>query len=461
MEWFADPVFLSRLQFAVTLGFHILFPTLTIGLSLFLVFLQWRWLRSHDHAYMQLFRFWTKVFALGFGVGVVSGIVLSFEFGTNFAGFSLATGNVLAPLLSYEVLMAFFLEASFLPLLLFGWGRVGPRLHFFATIMVALGTVLSAFWIVSANSWMHTPAGYTLEAGVFRVADWWAVVFNPSFPYRLLHMLNASLLTTSFFVAGVSAWYLLRGRIEPLARRSLSAALWMALLLAPAQVVIGDLHGLNTQRWQPVKIAAMEGLWQTREAAPFVAFALPDEQAEENRYEVAIPGLGSLILKHELQGRVQGLDAVPPEQRPPVLPVFVAFRVMIYIGFYLVLVAVAGALLRRRGHLYHHRPFLRVLVWSSPLGFIAVLAGWVVTEVGRQPWVVQGLLRTADSASDLTAPAVAGSLLLFTAVYLFLLAAFVYFLLRVIRSGPQATVPPELVRGAPRTAWYPPPQQRD
>lgn len=455
MDLFADPVVLSRIQMGFTLGFHILFPTLTIGLSLFLVLLQARWLRSHDHAYMQLFRFWTRVFALGFGVGVVSGIVLSFELGTNFAGFAHATGNVLGPLLAYEVLMAFFLEASFLPILLFGWGKVGPRTHFVATTMVAAGTVLSAFWVLAAGSWMHTPAGYTLRDGVFAVADWWAAIFNPSFPYRLAHMLMASLLSGAFLVAAVSAWHLLRGQAEPLARRGLSMALWAALLCAPAQVLLGDLHGLNTLAVQPMKVAAMEGLWRGGEAVPFLLFALPDQLAAHNRWEVAIPYAGSLILTHAPHGHVQGLDAVAPADRPYVPIVFFAFRIMLFIGFLFLAVALMGVWLRRGGRLYQRRWFLRLLVACGPLGFVAVVAGWVVTEAGRQPWVVQGLVRSLEAASPLAYGQVAGSLLLFLGVYLFLLGAFIHFLLRLVRRGPEP-VPPERVQGAPLTAWYPP-----
>jgi len=460
MEFLGDAVFLSRLQLAYTLAFHILFPTLTIGLSVFLVWLHWRYLRTHDHAYMQLFRFWLKPFALGFGVGVVSGIVLSFEFGTNFAGFSRTTGNVLAPLLSYEVLMAFFLEASFLPILLFGWGRVGPRVHFLATVMVALGTVLSAFWILAANSWMQTPAGYLLRDGLFHPADWWAAIFNPSFPYRFLHMVTASLVTGCFVVAGISAWYLLRGRHPLLSRKALSIALWSGLAVVPLQVLLGDLHGLNTLQHQPMKVAAMEGLWRTTEGAPFLLFALPDQAAEKNRYEIAIPQAGSLILRHEWGGRVAGLEEVAPEDRPPVAVVFWAFRVMLYIGLLLLAVVLLGALLRRGDRIYH-RGFLRLLVFCTPLGFVAVIAGWVVTEVGRQPWVVQGLLRTAVTATPLPAASVASSAALFLVVYLFLLGAFLYYFLRLVRRGPEEQVPAERVAGAPLTAWYPPSAERE
>ena len=337
MELLGDAVSLSRLQMAFTLAFHILFPTLTIGLSVFLVFLHWRYLRTHDNAFMQLFRFWLKIFALGFGVGVVSGIVLSFEFGTNFAGFSRTTGNVLAPLLSYEVLMAFFLEASFLPVLLF-----------VATLMVSLGTVLSAFWILAANSWMHTPAGFALRDGLYFPVDWWAVIFNPSFPFRFMHMVTASLVTGCFVIAGVSAWHLLRGSHPLLSRKALSIAMWSALAVVPLQIVLGDLHGLNTLQHQPMKVAAMEALWKTGGDVPFVAFALPDQVNERNDFEVAIPAIGSLILRHEWGGQVLGLDQVPPDQRPPVAVVFWAFRIMLFTGFLFLTVVLAAFLLRLR-----------------------------------------------------------------------------------------------------------------
>ncbi len=454
MDALADPVLLSRLQMAFTLSFHILFPTLTIGLSAFLVFLHGRWLLFHDDTDMRLFRFWMRIFALGFGVGVVSGIVLSFEFGTNFAPFSQFTGNVLAPLLSYEVLMAFFLEASFLPLLLFGFGRVGPRLHFFATLMVATGTLLSAFWILSANSWMHTPAGYALRDGVIHVTDWFAAIFNPSFPFRFAHMVMASFLTGAFVVAGVSAWHLLRGRCEPLARRGLSLALWAALVCAPAQVLLGDLHGLNTRQVQPVKLAAMEALWETRTHAPFVVFAWPDQVAQRNHWELGIPLAGSLILTHAPDGQVAGLDQVGPAERPHVATVFWAFRIMLFIGFLLLALAVVGLILRLRGALYSRRWYLLLLVAASPLGFVAVLAGWTVTEVGRQPWAVQGLLRTVDAATPLPAASVGGSVILFLLLYHALLLAFLYFLYRMVRQGPEEQAPARRPGASPRTAWY-------
>jgi cytochrome d ubiquinol oxidase subunit I len=419
------------------------------------VWLHWQFLRTGDNAFMLLFRFWLKLFALGFGVGVVSGIVLSFEFGTNFAGFSRATANVLAPLLSYEVLTAFFLEASFLPVLLFGWGRVGPRLHFFATLMVCAGTVLSAFWILAANSWMQTPAGHLLRDGVFYPLDWWQVIFNPSFPWRFFHMVVASLVSGCFAIAGVSAIYLLRDRHPLLARKSLSIALWSALAVVPLQVALGDLHGRNTLEHQPMKVAAMEGLWQTQKGPPFLLFAMPDQEGAANHHAFGIPHVGGLILRHAWDGEVAGLDQVPPRDRPQVAVVFWAFRLMLGIGFLLLGVALAALVLRAQGRLYDRRGFLHLLVFCSPLGFIAVVAGWVVTEAGRQPWVVQGMLRTADAATPLPAASVGGSLLMFTAIYLFLLISFIWFVLRIVRHGPEEQIPAERVPGVPLTAWYP------
>ena len=448
-----DAILLSRLQFAFTLGFHILFPTLTLGLAPFLVLLEVLWLRSGKEVYMRLYRFWAKLFGLAFGMGVVTGVVLSFEFGTNFAPFSRATGNVLGPLLAYEVLMAFFLEAGFLPVMLLGWGRVGGRLHLFATCMVALGTYLSAFWILAANSWMHTPAGFALEDGVFFPVDWWQVVFNPSFPYRLAHMLTASLLTGAFVVAGVSAWRLLHRGHEQASRRAFSLAMGVALIFSAGQIVLGDLHGLQVQRDQPMKVAAMEALWQTRAAAPFVVFALPDMDASANRHALEIPYATSLILKHDPQGVVLGLDQVATDQRPHVPTVFFAFRIMVGIGFLLFAVAVAGLILRLRGAL-HSRPwFLRLCIACTPLGLVAVIAGWVATEVGRQPWVVQGMMTTAEAATPLAVSTVAFSLALYLLLYAVLLPVFLYFFARLVAHGPEQELPAQ-VRAMRRTAWH-------
>lgn len=447
-----DATLLSRFQFAFTLAFHILFPTLTIGLSGFLVILHAAWLRTGAEAYLHLYHFWSKIFALGFGMGVVSGVVLSFEFGTNFSRFSEATGNILGPLLGYEVLMAFFLEASFLPIMLFGWGRVGVGLQFFSTVMVALGTVLSAFWILAANSWMHTPAGFELRDGIFFAADWSKIVFNASFPYRLAHMLTASLLTGAFVVAGVSAWHLLRRHHVSLAQRGFSIAMWSAAVFAPAQIFIGDLHGLQVQRHQPMKVAAMEALWHTTEGAPFVVFAIPDDKTETNRFAITVPKAASLILTHDLNGRVLGLNEVVPADRPNVAIVFFSFRIMLLIGFTFLVIAAIGLWLRFRARLYDRRWFLRLCVGATPLGFIAVIAGWVVTEVGRQPWIVHELMRTADAATPLPVASVVTSLLLFFIAYSVLLLTFLYFSYRIARDGPQPPGP-EVAREAPRTVW--------
>ncbi len=453
MAW--DAVFLSRVQFGFTIGVHILFPTLTMGLAVFVAALEGRWLMTRDAFFLRAAQFWTRILALSFGMGVVTGVVLSYEIGTNWGQFSRDTGNIVGPLMSYEVLTAFFLEAGFLGIMLFGWRRVGPKLHFFATAMVALGTFLSAFWILSANSWMQTPAGYTLRDGVFYVESWWQAIFNPSFPFRLGHMVNAAYLTTSIFVAGVSAWYVRRGQAREFSLRTLKIALLVAAILAPGQVLLGDVHGLNTQQYQPMKVAAMEGHWHTRKSAPFVLFAIPDQQAATNHFSIEIPYLGSMILTHSLHGQVDGLLEVPPDQRPPVWPVFFAFRLMVAIGLILVALAWFGVWQLWRGRLEGSTRYLRLLTWSAPLGFCAVILGWITTEVGRQPWIVYGLMRTDQAASPITAGQVWFSLSLFVIVYLILLAVFLWYLLRVIRTGPSTAEPPSALpqQGEARPAF--------
>lgn len=439
-----DTVLLSRLQFAFTLSFHILFPTLTIGLAVFLAVLEGLWLRTGDELYKRHFHFWVKLFALNFGVGVVTGIVLSYEFGTNFSRFSAVAGSVIGPLMSYEVLTAFFMEAGFLGVMLFGWNRVGPRLHYAATLLVAAGTVMSAFWILSANSWMQTPAGTVLKDGVFQPVDWWRIVFNPSFPYRLVHMVLAALLSSSLFVAGVSAWLLLKDKDARFARKSLKIAVVAAAVLAPLQILAGDRHGLEVERYQPLKVAAMEGRWETEARAPLVLFGWPDEKSRRNLYAVEIPGAASLLIKHDLDGVVTGLDSAPPDQWPVVPVVFFAFRVMAGLGFLMLAYAWCGAFLLRRGR----TPppwFLHAAVWLIPTGFIATVAGWWVAETGRQPWLVYGLLRTADLASPQPAALVLSSLLMFVAAYAAVLSAYLYYLLKVIRKGPEAGPPRPLV----------------
>jgi cytochrome bd ubiquinol oxidase subunit I len=430
-------VLLSRIQFALTIGYHILWPAYTIGISGYIVILNALWLGTGRAVYRELLRFWIHLFALGFAMGVVTGVVLSYEIGTNWSGFAAATANVIGPFFTYEVLTAFFLEAGFIGVMLFGMDRLPPRLHFFACSMVALGAVFSAFWILAANSWMQTPAGYTLDGGRFYLADLREAIFTPSFPYRFAHMVAAAYLAGTYVVLGVLGFYLWRGQHRDFARTGFSIAMWLALFLAPLQIVIGDLHGLNTLAYQPIKVAAMEGDWQTRRGQPLILFAWPDETAEANRAELAIPKLGSLILTHDWEGEVKGLKSVPREERPPVPYVFFAFRIMIGIGLALAAIAVVGLFLRRRGRLYDTRWFAGLCAVSSPLPFVAILAGWTVTEVGRQPYLVYGQLRTALGAAPVAASAVASSLVLFLAVYALLLAAFFFYAGRTVLEGPQ------------------------
>lgn len=448
-----DPEILGRLQFAFTVSFHILFPTLTIGLAGYLTLLEWRWLRTRDDTFLRLYKFWVKIFALAFGMGVVSGLVLSYQFGTNWSEFSRITGPVLGPLLGFEVLTAFFLEAGFLGIMLFGWDKVGERLHFLATSLVAFGTALSAFWILSANSWMQTPAGASIVDGHFVVDDWLPVIFNPSFVYRFLHMVTASYLTTSLVISGISAFYILRGDTTGTARRAFSIAMWGVLVLAPLQVLLGDQHGLNTLEHQPIKVAAMEGNWNTESNVPLLLFAIPDQDKETNHLEVGIPSGASLILKHSPDGVVPGLKDVPAADRPPVGIVFWSFRLMVGLGFLFVALGLWGLWARWRGQLYDTRPLKWLAVALTPAGFVATLAGWFVTEVGRQPYTVYGLLRTADSTSpSVAASAIATTLTIFLIVYGGLFGAFLYYLGKLIRQGPSEPdttgEPPEAMRGA-------------
>ncbi|HEY7382335.1 MAG TPA: cytochrome ubiquinol oxidase subunit I [Beijerinckiaceae bacterium] len=437
-----DALTLSRIQFAFTISFHIIFPAFTIGLASWLATLEFNWLRTGNPLYRLLFRFWVKVFAVSFGLGVVSGVVMTYQFGTNWSRFSDFAGNVVGPLMAYEVITAFFLEAAFLGIMLFGWDRVGDRLHFFATCMVALGTLLSAFWILSANSWMQTPAGYAIENGIAVPVDWWKVVFNPSFPNRFAHMVMAAYLTTAFAVAGMSAWMLLRGAGQPEqklagARLSLSMAMWFAAIFAPVQIVLGDLHGLNVLKEQPTKLAAIEANWETRAGAPLVLFAWPDQNAETNHYEIAIPKLGSYILTHEWGGVVPGLKEVPPQNRPPVWPVFFSFRIMVGIGLLMAALGFWSLWLRWKGGFFENRWFLNACMLMTPSGFGAVLFGWFTAEIGRQPYVVYGLLRTADAVSPVTAGAVATSLVVFVVAYAIIFTAGSYYLAKLLRKGPE------------------------
>lgn len=436
-----DTLILARVQFAFTISFHILFPAFTIGLASWLLMLEFLWLKTGKAVYQSLYRFWLKLFAVSFGLGVVSGVVMSFQFGTNWSVFSEKTGNILGPLMGYEVLTAFFLEATFLGIMLFGADRVGRKLHFFATSMVALGTLISAFWILAANSWMHTPAGFRLEDGVFYPDNWFDIVFNPSFPYRFVHMILAAFLTTCFVVAGVSARYLLRDEFPQRASLMLRLAVVFAAIVVPLQILVGDLHGLNTQVHQPVKVAAMEAHWESQNGAPLILFAIPNSKEERNSFELSIPKLGSLVLTHDLDGRVTGLKEFPPEERPSVGWVFYCFRVMVGIGLLMLVASWSGIVQLWRGRLEQTSWLLKLLRALAPSGFIALLAGWFTTEIGRQPYVVYGLMRTEDAVSNLPAAGVATSLVLFVLVYGGVFGAGLYYMLRLVRKGPQQVDP--------------------
>jgi cytochrome d ubiquinol oxidase subunit I len=429
---------LARIQFAFTISFHILFPAITIGLASYLAVLEALWLKTQKEVYRDLYHFWLKIFAVNFGMGVVSGLVMAYQFGTNWSRFSTFAGSVTGPLLTYEVLTAFFLEAGFLGVMLFGWNRVGPRLHFFATLMVAIGTLISTFWILASNSWMHTPQGYEIIDGRVIPVDWLAVIFNPSFPYRLTHMAVAAFLATAFFVGASAAWHLLRGNDNPGVRKMLSMAMWMALLVAPLQALIGDAHGLNTLQHQPAKIAAIEGHWSNDEPGPtpLILFGWPDMQREETRFAVEIPVLGSLILKHSLTEPIPALKDFPPEDRPNATVVFWTFRIMVGLGLLMILTGLWSLWLRWRHRLYESRAFLRLVLAMGPSGLIAILAGWFTTEIGRQPWVIYGLMRTRDAVSLHSVTQMSVSLVAFVVVYFFVFGIGLVYVLRLVRKGP-------------------------
>ena len=444
---------LARFQFAFTISAHIIFPAVSIGLASYLAVLEALWLWTGNRLYFGVFQFWLRIFALVFGMGVVSGLVMSYQFGTNWSVFADKTGPVLGPLMGYEVLSAFFLEAGFLGVMLFGVKRVGPGFHMLATATVAFGTLLSAFWIISVNSWMHTPAGYAVNAqGQFVAADWFAVVFNPSFPYRLVHMVLAAYLTTAFLVGAVGAWHLLRDPANDLARLMFSMALWMAVAVAPMQILAGDQHGLNTLQYQPMKIAAMEGLYETQAGAPLTLFGLPDNTAGVTRYAVEIPQLGSLILTHDLNGVVKGLKAFPRADWPNAALLFWTFRIMVGIGLAMLGLGLWSLFTRWRSGLADDRWLQRAAVVMGPSGFVALLAGWITTEAGRQPYTVYGLLRTADSVSPVAASAVGTSLAAFIAVYLAVFGAGIFYALRLMGASPVLSMdgpkPDEPVRAA-------------
>ena len=434
-----DAFHLARLQFAFTVSFHILFPAITIGLASYLVVLEGMWLRTRDNVLRSLYNFGLKIFAVNFGMGVVSGLVMSYQFGTNWSGFSQFAGSITGPLLLYEVLTAFFLEAGFLGVMLFGWNKVPPALHFFTTCMVALGTLVSTFWILASNSWMQTPQGFIIENGHLIPQDWLAIIFNPSFPYRLFHMAIAAFLSSAMLVGASAAWHLLRGNDSPAIRKMLSMAMWMALLVAPIQAVVGDMHGLNTLEHQPAKIAAIEGHWENRpgEATPLLLFGLPDMEQERTRYGLEIPALGSLILTHSLHKQVPALKDFPKEDRPYSPAVFWSFRIMVGMGVLMIALGICSAWLRYRRRLYHSRPFQWFALCMGPAGLIALVAGWVTTEMGRQPWVIYGLLRTRDAVSLHSTLQMAISLLVFIVVYCAVFGVGYYYIFRLIKKGPQ------------------------
>lgn len=436
-------ILLARVQFAFTISFHFIFPAFSIGLASYLAVLEGLWLRTGREVYLNLFKYWLKIFAVAFAMGVVSGIVMSYQFGTNWSVFSDKAGPVIGPLMAYEVLTAFFLEAGFLGVMLFGMEKVGRKLHYAATLMVALGTFISAFWILSVNSWMHTPQGHVLGAnGQYLPADWLQIIFNPSFPYRLVHTVIAAYLTTALVVGGVGAWHLLRERTNKGAQRMFSMAMWMVAIVAPVQIVAGDLHGLNTLEHQPAKVMAMEGHFQSHpEGAPLILFGIPDQDAGEVRYSVEIPKASSIILKHDPNAPLNGLDTIPREDWPPVPIVFWSFRVMVGLGFLMLALGSWSLFARRRGTLFASKPLHRFALAMGPAGFVAVIAGWVTTEVGRQPYTIYGLLRTADSVSPLDAPAVATSLLAFVLIYFAVFGVGVWYILKLMSHAPHRGEP--------------------
>jgi cytochrome d ubiquinol oxidase subunit I len=431
---------LARIQFGFTISFHIIFPAITIGLASYLAVLEGLWLWKKEVVYRDLYHFWSKIFAVNFAMGVVSGLVMAYQFGTNWSYFSDFAGGVTGPLLAYEVLTAFFLEAGFLGVMLFGWNKVGPGLHLFATLMVALGTLVSTTWILASNSWMQTPQGFEILDGRVVPVDWLKVIFNPSFPYRLAHMTAAAFLATALLVGASAAWHLLKGRDTPPIRRMLSMAMWMVLVTAPLQIAIGDAHGLNTLKHQPAKIAAIEGHWENKpgESVPLILFGWPDMKTETTRFAVEAPHLGSLILTRSLDGQIAGLKDFAREDRPNSTVVFWTFRTMVGLGMLMLLLGAWALLARWRRRLYDSKPLLRFAVAMGPAGLVAILAGWFTTEIGRQPWVVYGVMRTRDAVSNHSAVALSTTLGVFIVMYFFIFGAGVRYMLKLIAKGPQS-----------------------
>ncbi|EMI1755993.1 cytochrome ubiquinol oxidase subunit I [Proteus mirabilis] len=444
-----DAFHLARIQFAFTVSFHIIFPAITIGLASFLALLEGLWLKTKEPSYLSLYQFWIKIFAVNFGMGVVSGLVMAYQFGTNWSGFSQFAGSITGPMLTYEVLTAFFLEAGFLGIMLFGWNKVGRKLHFFATCMVALGTLISTFWILSSNSWMQTPQGYAIENGVVVPVDWLQVVFNPSFPYRLLHMSIGAFLASALFIASCAAWLLLKGQNTASVRKMFSMALWLVLIIAPIQAFVGDAHGLNTLEHQPAKIAAIEGHWDnaTKEATPLILFGIPDMAEEKTKYAIEIPYLGSLILTHSLDKQIPALKSFAPEDRPNSSIIFWSFRVMAGLGMLMICLGLLSVILRKKKRLYHSPLFLRFALLMGPTGLIAILAGWFTTEIGRQPWVVYGLQRTKDAVSAHGDIQMSLSLLAFILVYFSVFGIGYFYMVHLMKKGPVVLKSGQLTQG--------------
>lgn len=432
-----DAIMLARIQFAFTITFHIIFPSLSIGLAAFIATLLVRWRITGEDHFHRLARFWTKIFAVSFAMGVVSGIVLSYQIGTNWARFSVVAGNIIGPLLGYEVLTAFFLEATFLGIMLFGWQRVSPNLHVLSAVLVAVGTSVSAFWILAANSWMQTPVGFEMKDGIAHPVSWFEIIFNPSFPYRFAHMFTAAYLTTSLVVLSVGARYLVQKRFVEEAKTMIRMGLGMVAILAPLQLFIGDAHGLNTAEHQPVKVAAMEAHWDGSKPGELLLFAWPDAKAEMNHFEIGIPHLASLIITHRYDGLFKGLKDFKAEERPPLLPIFFAFRVMVGIGLLMIAIGFVGAFLWWRRKLFDATWYLQPLTYAWPLGFIAIVSGWWVTETGRQPYLVYGILKTIDAASPVSFGAVLTTLILFVLIYTSVFSMGILYINRLIEKGPQ------------------------
>jgi cytochrome d ubiquinol oxidase subunit I len=434
-----DPIILSRIQFAFAVSFHIIFPSFTIGLASMLAIFEAMWLKTGLDIYHEIYKFWVKIFAITFGMGVVSGVALSYQFGTNWSGFSYRAGNILGPLLSLEVLTAFFLESSFLGIMLFGDGKVTKKMHFISTLIVAIGTIISAFWIISAVSWMHTPRGYTIIDNIFIPINWYEIIFNPSFIYRFSHMIIAAFITTAFVIAGSASYYLLQNKDRDHAKIMLKISLLMMLIFTPMQLFVGDLHGLNSLKHQPSKVAAIEALWNTKHGAELTLFAIPNKDLEINEYSIAIPKLASLILTRSWNGKVLGLKEWKKEDRPPILIVFLCFRIMVGIGILMLITSFVGLYLYIRQKLFKAKLFQYWCILMTPSGFVAILSGWFVTEIGRQPYIIYNLMRTKEAVSPVPHEYILTSLICFILVYSIIFGAGLYYILNLIKSGPSKT----------------------